>query len=289
MIASLDDAWNWYESARRLARAMGRLGEKHWNNLPWDGDLGRDNHLNNLASAEILNDSESVLGDLDDLCVLLLFSVLEAAIRERVLAEVEAELPPLRHVTIKRAFEEMKEGIEHGSFFKVLEPYKDLDANLIEQVNQVRRYRNWVAHGRRTQHLPLSILRRLTTVSNIFLTISVHKPAWRRDSEGGVPIYRALGQGVSDVQKRPCCRGLLRLGNAEDAARLLVTFLQVQRHGEILRQPQRQRRQRLPKGERRGPTFQQPHLIRSFQTTGHGVKVRRFGPQRWIHLPDRLQ
>lgn len=151
MIATLDDAWNWYKSARRLARTMERMGEKHWDNLPWDGDLGHDNHLRDLASSEVLNDSQSVLDDLDDLCVLLLFSVFEAAIREQVLAEVAAELPPLRHVTIKRALDEMKDGIEHGSFFKVLEPYKALDPDLIEQVNQVRRYRNWVAHGRRTE------------------------------------------------------------------------------------------------------------------------------------------
>jgi DnaJ-domain-containing protein 1 len=130
---------------------MRRLGENHWNNLPWDGDLGRDNQLKELASAEILNDSQTVLDDLDDLCVLLLFSVFEATIRERVLAEVEAELPQLRHVTIRRALDKMKEGIEQGSFFKVLEPYKVLDADLIEQVNQVRRYRNWVAHGRRME------------------------------------------------------------------------------------------------------------------------------------------
>ena len=156
---------------------MRRLGENHWNNLPWDGDLGRDNHLKDLTSGEVVNDSQTVLDDLDDLCVLLLFSVFEAAIRERVLADVEAELPPLRHVAIKRTFDEMKEGIEHGSFFKVLEPYKDFDADLIEQVNQVRRYRNWVAHGRRTgSNLPLSILRRLTTASNAFLTFSVHRP-----------------------------------------------------------------------------------------------------------------
>jgi hypothetical protein len=32
----------------------------------------------------------------------------------------------------------------------VLEPYKDVNADLIDEVNQVRRYRNWVAHGRRT-------------------------------------------------------------------------------------------------------------------------------------------
>ena len=151
MIASLDDAWSWYESARRLARTMARLGEKHWNNLPWDGNLGRDNHLQELTSAEILSDAQTIFDDLDDLCVLLLFSVFESAIREKVLAEVEAELPPLRHVAIKRAFDEMKEDIEHGSFFKVLEPYKDLDADLIEEVNQVRRYRNWVAHGRRSE------------------------------------------------------------------------------------------------------------------------------------------
>jgi hypothetical protein len=44
----------------------------------------------------------------------------------------------------------MKDSIEQGSFFRVLEPYKDVDANLVEEVNQVRRYRNWVAHGRRT-------------------------------------------------------------------------------------------------------------------------------------------
>jgi hypothetical protein len=150
VIASLADAWRWYETARRLARTMERLGEKHWNDLPWDGDLGRDNHLKHLTSAEVLDDSQTVLDDLDDLCVLLLFSVFEATIRERVLADVEAELPPLHHVAIKRALAEMREGIEHGSFFKVLEPYKDIDPNLIEQVNQVRRYRNWVAHGRHT-------------------------------------------------------------------------------------------------------------------------------------------
>ena len=151
MIATLEDAWQWYKSARRLARTMERMGERHWDNLPWDRELGHDNHLRELTASEVLNGSQTVLDDLDDLCVLLLFSVFEAAIRERILAEVEAELPPLRHVAIKRALDDMKEGIEHGSFFRVLDPYKDFDANLVEQVNQVRRYRNWVAHGRRTE------------------------------------------------------------------------------------------------------------------------------------------
>jgi hypothetical protein len=130
---------------------MSRLGGKHWNNLPWNGDLGRDLHLQHLTSAEILDASQTALDDLDDLGVLLLFSVFEASVRERVLAEVDAGLPALHHPAVKRALNEMREGIEHGSFFRVLEPYKDVDMRLIEEVNQVRRYRNWVAHGRCTE------------------------------------------------------------------------------------------------------------------------------------------
>jgi hypothetical protein len=45
VIASLADAWSWYEGVRLLARTMARLGEKHWNTLPWEAELGRDNHL----------------------------------------------------------------------------------------------------------------------------------------------------------------------------------------------------------------------------------------------------
>jgi hypothetical protein len=98
VIASLADAWRWYEGARLLAQTMERLGKKHWNNLPWEGDLGRDYHLKDLTSENILDGSNAFLDDLDDLCVLLLFSVFESAIRDRVLADVEAELPPLHHV-----------------------------------------------------------------------------------------------------------------------------------------------------------------------------------------------
>ena len=47
VIASLDDAWGWYQAVR-LARTMVRLGDRHWNNLPWDGELGRDSHLQQL-------------------------------------------------------------------------------------------------------------------------------------------------------------------------------------------------------------------------------------------------
>jgi hypothetical protein len=81
--------------------------------------------------------------------VLLLFSVFEALVRDQVLADVVNELPQPQQPALRHAVTALKEGIEHGSFFRVLEAYKGMDVNLIEEVNQVRRYRNWVAHGRR--------------------------------------------------------------------------------------------------------------------------------------------
>ncbi len=55
--------------------------------------------------------------------------------------------------------------IENGSFGRVTESYKAMDVDLTEQVNQVRKYRNWVAHGRRgmpeNQVAPDSAIERL--------------------------------------------------------------------------------------------------------------------------------
>jgi hypothetical protein len=152
MISSLDDAWRWYEGARVLAQTMGRMGRKHWNDLPWgdDSPLGRDERLRDMTATTLVEQSRVVSDDLDDLCVLLLFSVFEATVRDRVLADVEAELPTVHHKALESAVSQMKEGIRNSSFYNnVLVHYKGLDAALVEEVNQVRRYRNWVAHGRR--------------------------------------------------------------------------------------------------------------------------------------------
>jgi hypothetical protein len=90
-----------------------------------------------------------VLNDLDDLCVLLLFSVFEMTVRERALSDIARELPELHHPILMQAVMNVNETIENGSFYRVLDAFKSLDSSLVEEVNQVRRYRNWVAHGRR--------------------------------------------------------------------------------------------------------------------------------------------
>ena len=104
------------------------------------GPLGRDERLCQVQASEILDWADVIVSDLDDLCVLLLFLVFEATVRERALADVAAELPALRHPALLHAARSLNEALEDGSFYKVTEAYKALDPDLIEQVNQVRKY-----------------------------------------------------------------------------------------------------------------------------------------------------
>jgi hypothetical protein len=149
VIASLDDARDWYECVKTLAGWMARMGRRYWEAHELVPLMERDAHFRSVEKADIDRRADRIGADLDDLCVLLLFSVFEAIVRERALIDVGAELPAARHPALKHALKTLREALEHGSFAKVLEAYKELDADLVEQVSQVRRYRNWVAHGRR--------------------------------------------------------------------------------------------------------------------------------------------
>jgi hypothetical protein len=57
-------------------------------------------------------------------------------------------IPP-RHPALNDAVDEMKDTIQNGSFGILTRMYKNLDPDLKTQVDQVRKFRNWVAHGRR--------------------------------------------------------------------------------------------------------------------------------------------
>jgi protein-arginine kinase activator protein McsA len=56
-----------------------------------------------------------------------------------------------------RAVKDLKEAIDNGSFGRITESYKTMDVDLTEQVNQVRKFRNWVAHGRRDKRAISSV------------------------------------------------------------------------------------------------------------------------------------
>lgn len=154
MIRSLEDARDWYEAVLKLVGMMDRMARRYWGEeaegLTLKETLHQDNVFRHLESATIQDLAKRVIEDLDDLAVLLLFSVFEAAVRERTLEEMDRELDkPPRHLVLKKAVGDAKDAVGHGSFGRLTESYRELDPDTRTLVDQVRHYRNWVAHGRR--------------------------------------------------------------------------------------------------------------------------------------------
>jgi hypothetical protein len=178
MLDSLQDAWSWYQDMRLLLKVQRRLSARYWDDhLPWSGPMGQDAEFHSFTGSILTAKADFALSHLDDLAVVVLFSVFESLVRERVLREIESESASLRHRAIIAAVLEAKEQIEEGSFFHVLQPYKNDNAPMVEEINQVRRYRNWVAHGKRGAQpeivTPQSAFQRL----NSFLSLLYSQPA----------------------------------------------------------------------------------------------------------------
>jgi hypothetical protein len=148
---TLEEAWRWYIRTKHQVSLIRRLAELHWSELPWEGKLGRDDHFKELKPEQLKDDADFSLSQFDDLAVLVLFAVFESLVRERLGTEIRAviEEKGISHALLLRSFQDLEQQVGEGSFFRILEPYKPLDANLVEEVDQVRRYRNWVAHRRR--------------------------------------------------------------------------------------------------------------------------------------------
>lgn len=90
---------------------------------------------------------------MDDLAIVVLFSVFESLVRSHVVEIIGPEAAALADPILRHAADGAIRGVQEGSFSsRVLEPLKEqgrVSADLVTQVNQVRDYRNWVAHGRR--------------------------------------------------------------------------------------------------------------------------------------------
>lgn len=148
---SLDEAWEWYLATRKNLERFRRMADKHWEFLPWDSSpLGRDDDFRTLDAETVVVETRLGLNPFDDIAVLVLFSVFEAEIRDQVREEIGPLVEAIQHPVLKAAASEVLGDVEGGSFGRLMEKYKaPIGADLVEIVNQVRRYRNWVAHGRR--------------------------------------------------------------------------------------------------------------------------------------------
>ena len=154
---TLADAWRWYTSTRLSLEQMQRIGRRYWADIAWEEDppLGRDDTFRMLESADIEQATARSLAPIDDLAVVVLFSVFESQVREHVVALIRPEAAGLLDPILKEAAEDAIQGVQEGSFYRrVLEPLKAqgrVSADLVTQVDQIRDYRNWVAHGRHAE------------------------------------------------------------------------------------------------------------------------------------------
>jgi hypothetical protein len=149
---TLDDAWRWYQDAKKVLNLVHRLGEKHWLKFPWQDDaftLLKDDAFRMLEPQDVTLPARYALDHLDDLAIVVMFSVFEATVRENILEQIRPESAALQHQSLKEAADELAEKIRLGSFYHVLAPFRAREPGLTEEVDQVREYRNWVAHGKR--------------------------------------------------------------------------------------------------------------------------------------------
>ena len=166
-MTTLEDAWAWFNQNRTLLKLMSRLGDKYWSDLPWEGALGRDDHFRTLEGDQVKAIADAVLSEFDELAVFVIFSVFESIVRRRVADDLRSEVSGLEHPALQKSARSMLRNIEEGSFSNnVLDLFKkdgrepgSLSVNsLVEEVSRVRRYRNWVAHGRKVEGKPNMIV-----------------------------------------------------------------------------------------------------------------------------------
>ena len=152
---TLADAWNWYLATKRsLGRhAPPRRKALEQPHVLADTSIRQDDNFRMLEARDIIDESKTSLEPIDDLAIVVLFSVFESRVRDHLLERIKPHAAVIRDPILIDAAEDAIRGVGEGSFFsRVLEPLKkqqDLPADLVTLVDQVRDYRNWVAHGRR--------------------------------------------------------------------------------------------------------------------------------------------
>jgi len=151
---TLGDAWEWYQSTKRNLGRMRRLGSKHWNHPSLEAaSIWQDDDFRMLEESAIVKETTTSLEPIDDLAVVVLFSVFESRVRDYLVERIEPEATALTDPILKEAAEDAIQGVKEGSFYRrVLDPLKKQDPALSElatRIDQVRDFRNWVAHGRR--------------------------------------------------------------------------------------------------------------------------------------------
>lgn len=155
-VQQLDAGWAWYQAARNSLRRLQRLADQYWTDLPWEGEtqLWRDNLVGKLEGEQVSADAKNAESRLDDLAVIELFSIFEGIVRTLIVEQVREASVGLSHPMLRAAAREAIAAAKTRSFAQILNSYSQGGhAALAEHVRSVRKYRNWLSHGRRGEEL----------------------------------------------------------------------------------------------------------------------------------------
>jgi hypothetical protein len=123
---TLAEARDWYLATRRSMMLMRRLGERHWTSPSLAGaTIWQDEHFKMLEAADIVAQSTAGLKPVDDLAVVVLFSVFESLVRDYLTELIKPHADRITDPILKAAAEDAMLGVAEGSFYRrVLEPLK---------------------------------------------------------------------------------------------------------------------------------------------------------------------
>jgi hypothetical protein len=130
------------------AAARGR----HWANLPHELPLFKDKHFVELDAAVFQREADLGLSAIDDLAVMVMFSALEAEFREHVSLQLLHDAETLTHPFSLKVMNDALREIEKESIERTLSGFaltKMNDGKMILRVQDIRDFRNWVAHGKK--------------------------------------------------------------------------------------------------------------------------------------------
>src|SRR5437899_1374960 len=89
---TLADAWNWYRATKLTLARMQRLGERHWTHPSLaDASIWQDDHFRMVEATGIVADTTASLKPIDDLAVVVLFSVFESRVRDYLTELIEPQ------------------------------------------------------------------------------------------------------------------------------------------------------------------------------------------------------
>src|SRR3954469_7006888 len=122
---TLDDAWQWYSATRQNLHLFQRLVRNYWEVLPWEGRLAKDNTFRGVEQGPALAGIELSVEHIDDLAIVVIFSVFEMIVRDGVMKVFRTATPETNDPVVLKAIKDARDGIERGSFYhNILDPYK---------------------------------------------------------------------------------------------------------------------------------------------------------------------